>query len=248
MNIKTSPQQQFLLYIHKINEDSPQAILPSLAQLSSILINQNLTSQSLALLKQWVSTLQDLCEHLSEVDKLHLLSDYFFNELSFNLNTTKENSPQEKDLLLSSMILQRSASFLPLAFLYHYLAQQINLPLFFIASPKLNLLKYYGRTSCLFVDFKKLGKLTAIDDNTNIKTLQTYDLEVCSFKSTYVCYLQTLLQYYAQELTNKNTKEIKLALEILEKQEKPLADYAIDHLNGNPPPLEGHSSAIYTLH
>lgn len=248
MNSKTSPQQQFLLYIHKINEDSPQAILPSLAQLSYIFINNNLTSQSLTLLKQWVSTLQNLCADLSEIDKLHLLSDYFFNELSFNLIVSKENLFQEKDLLLSSMILQRSASFLPLAFLYHYLAQQINLPLFFIANPKLNLLKYYGKNSCLFVDFQKLGKLTSTETNVSAKKIQIQDLEVCSFKDAYADYLQILLEYYSQELTGKNTDEIKLALEILEKQQQPLSNYTRNPLNENPPPLEGNNTAFYTLH
>lgn len=248
MNLKTSPQQQFLLYIHKINDDSPQAILPSLAQLSSIFINPNLTSQSLALLKQWVSTLQDLCADLSEIDKLHLLSDYFFNELSFNLIVAKQEPPQEKDLLLSSMILQKSASFLPLAFLYHYLAQQINLPLFFIASSKLHFLKYYGKNSCFFVDFKKLGKLTSTEDHISTKDLQTQSLEVCSFKDAYIDYLQILLQYYAQELANKNTEAIKLALEILEKQEKSLSSYTNSHFNENSLPLEGNSTTFYTLH
>ncbi|MBE8221253.1 MAG: hypothetical protein HAW60_00825 [Bdellovibrionales bacterium] len=247
MNLKTTPKQQFLLYVHKINEDSPQAILPSLAELSSIFINHNLTSQSLTLLKGWVADLQDLCADLSDIDKLHLLSDYFFNELSFNL-TLKDGPSKEKDLLLSSIILQKSANFLPLAFLYHYFAQQINLPLFFISNNKLNLLKYYGKNSCFFVDFKKLGKLTSTEDNARSKKLLTKDLEVCSFKETYIYYLQTLLHYYAQELTNKNTEEIQLALKILEKQEHPISNYTSSHFNENPPPLESESSVFYTLH
>lgn len=248
MNLKTSPQQQFLLYIHKINEDSPQAILPSLAQLSSIFVNQSLTTQSLNILKNWVNTLQNLCADLTEMDKLHLLSDYFFNELSFKLITSKSREPQEKDLLLSSMILQKSASFLPLAFLYHYLALQINLPLFFIANPKLNLLKYYGKNSCFFVNFQKLGKLNFTEDNLNSETLKAQDLEVISFKDTYAYYLQSLLQYYEQELTAKNTDEVRLALQILEKQTQPLSNYTSPQLSESTPPLESNTSTVYTLH
>lgn len=247
MDIKTSPQQQFLLYVHKINEDSPQAILPSLAQLSFMFINRKIGSQSLSMLKKWVNTLQSLCSGLSEIDKLHLLSDYFFNELSFKLVAPKGGLPQEKDLLLSSMILQKQGSFLPLAFLYHYLAQQINLPLFFIINPKLNLLKYYGKNSCLFVNFQKLGKLTTIDDSVNTQKLEAHDLEVSSFKDSYTYYLQTLLQYYEQELTSKNTSEIKLALQILDNQNELLSGYANTQLNENTPPLE-EGNTFYTLH
>lgn len=248
METKTSPQQQFLLYIHKINEDSPQAILPSLAQLSSIFINENLTTQSLNLLKTWVKTLQGLCADLSEVDKISLLSDYFFNELSFKLITKKQSQAQEKDLLLSSMILQKRASFLPLAFLYHYLAQQINLPLFFITNPQLSLLKYYGKNSCLFVNFQKLGRLNSTEDYLNTSSLKMQDLEVVSFKDTYIHYLENLLQYYNKELKTKNTDELKLALQILEQQKEPLSNYDSVNLNESTPPPTEQNTTVYTLH
>lgn len=246
MNLKTSFQQQFLLHVHKINEDSPQAILPSLSELSSIFINENLTLQSLSSLKNWVSTLQNLCADLSEIDKLHLLSDYFFNELSFTL--IKNKLPQEKDLLLSSIILQKSANFLPLAFLYHYLARQINIPLFFVLKPELNLLKYYGKHTCFFVNFKHWGKLSTIENNKDDKINQTKDLEVISFKDAYICYLKTLLQYYDKELSEKNTFSVKLALQILNKNLKYSKEKNQPTLNENIPPLDEGQNIFYTLH
>lgn len=246
MNLKTSFQQQFLLHVHKINEDSPQAILPSLAELSSIFINKNLTIQSLSVLKNWVNTLQNLCADLSEIDKLHLLSDYFFNELSFNLVTNK--LPQEKDLLLSSIILQKSANFLPLAFLYHYMARQINIPLFFVFKPELNVLKYYGKHACFFVNFKHWGKLSTEEDSKNNGLKQTQDLEVISFKDAYIAYLKTLLQYYNKELSEKNTFSVKLALRILEKNSTFEKEKNQSTLNESLPPLENSQNIFYTLH
>lgn len=217
--------EKLCLELELLTKEEPKSLIPLMIGINSILRMDDSHEWCTRTVNFMVYELAALCENKSEGERFEILNDFFFETRDFQIHSLNRSTQTPSQLLLKDVLEERAGASLAIMVLYLHLAHRLDLPIFAVNQPQLHVLKWVRGSKASFVDLAEDGRviseeeLLAIINRDLGKTgspLEEQKLEVLSFKSLLVQYLNDLRGCYRRE---KNHDLLHAVLSMLLKIE-----------------------------
>jgi regulator of sirC expression with transglutaminase-like and TPR domain len=136
------------------------------------------------------------CEGLEEAERWETLRKFIFDEKAFQLSAARCKHVTEAEVLMKSVLDERTGHPLPVVFLLLHLAHFLDLPMALIQARHHFLLKWVRSGKTIYLDLYNEGR--ALTDNEVIAVLNrtVCNLEVWSAKQLMIQYLELLMHTF----------------------------------------------------
>lgn len=199
--------EKLCLELDLIAKEEPKSLVPLMIGINSILRMDDSHDWCSRAINFMVYELAALCENKSESERLEILNSFFFDTRDFQIqNLTRKNVAPEQ-LLLKNVLEERGGSSIAILLVYLHLAKCLDLPIFAVNQPRAHVLKWVRGSKASFIDLAQKGRLMSEEElleliNRDIGKIGSHiedqKLEVLSYKSLLLSYLQDLRGSYRQ--------------------------------------------------
>lgn len=191
-----------------IAKEEPRSLLPLLIGINSLLKMDEGQDRTLRAINFMTYEIAALCENKNEADRIRHLNEFLFHTRDFRVCNLNRKSLTSKDLLLSSVLEERSGGCVPIALLYLHFAQELDLPICLVNQNQYNLMKWVRGSKCEYMDISEKGKTLTEEELLKFLNLQPKgQLGVCDETRSEVVSLKSLLLIYLSDLKTALLKE-----------------------------------------
>jgi len=121
------------------------------------------------------------CEGHSEVDRFHILNDYFFDLKGFKASNIDQKCAVEGDFLIRAILSKKLGSPLIISLLYLHLCNKVDLPAYLINHSGMGLLKWVRSGKSSFIDLSRSGRI--LSEGQMIELLNEQNQTPCNNES-----------------------------------------------------------------
>lgn len=136
------------------------------------------------------------CEGMEEAERWEMLRKFIFEDKAFQISSSRPQDIVEEDILIKTVLDERSGHPLPVVFLLLHLANFLDLPMALIQARHHYLLKWVRSGKTLYLDLYNEGR--ALNDQELVAFLNrsSSSLESWSAKQLMVQYLELLMHAF----------------------------------------------------
>lgn len=140
--------------------------------------------------------IQKNCEDMSEGDRWEALRKFIFEEKGFQLAVPRPGEMREEQLLLKSVLEERSGHPLTIVFLLLHMAHFLDLPIALIQARHHFLLKWVRSGKTLYLDLYNEGRALTDEELIQVLNRSSSNLEVWSAGQMIRQYIDLLIQSF----------------------------------------------------
>lgn len=207
--------------IEMLAAEQPNSLVPLLMSLNSILQPEESQEWSDRTLKFMTYELVNLADNYAELDRLHILNDYFFDQKGFQI-VSANHTPNPDHLMMKGVLTKRIGAPLPVTLLYLHLATHLDLPLYPIKLNQMTVLKWIQSEKTHYLDLCAAGRL--LEQSQLIRLLNQESqrpqlefqegscLDILPSKQIFLNYVKELVRLYAQ---SENPRQKLITYDVL---------------------------------
>jgi regulator of sirC expression with transglutaminase-like and TPR domain len=152
------------------------------------------------------------CEGMEEAERWETLRRFIFEEKQFQLSSARRQAVRENEVLMKSVLDERSGHPLPVVFLLLHLAHFLDLPMALIQARHHFLLKWVRSGKCIYLDLYNEGRPLNDQEIIAVLNRSASNLEVWSAKQLMIQYLELLMHTFE---TSQNLPQLHVIYNLM---------------------------------
>lgn len=138
------------------------------------------------------------CENCNEAERWDILRRFLFKKKGFQISSSSLSDVGEREVLLKSVLDERSGHPLTLTFLVLHLAHFLDLPIALLQARHHFLFKWVRSGKTVYLDLYNEGKALSDQELIQVLNRSSSNLEVWSAKQLIMQYLELLMRTFEQ--------------------------------------------------